>query len=114
MTPTLSYNTVNNPVNPTSGKSLFLSVLFEGSMLGGNVNTVSEIFEGKYFRPNYHSRNVIAIRLLAAFEDRIQRQSDPPFSRFYLGGEDTLRGFDIRTVSPMCLCRRLRRPRFRI
>jgi len=25
----------------------------------------------------------------------------PPFSRFYLGGEDTLRGFDIRTVSPV-------------
>ena len=101
VTPTLSYNTVNNPVNPTSGKSLFLSSSFEGSILGGNVNTVSEIFEGKYFRPNYHRRNVIAIRFLAAFETGYGGKVIPPFSRFYLGGEDTLRGFDIRTVSPV-------------
>jgi outer membrane protein insertion porin family len=101
VTPTLSYNTVNNPVNPTGGKSLFLSSSFEGSILGGNVNTVSEIFEGKYFRPNYHKRNVIAMRVLAAFETGYSGKVIPPFSRFYLGGEDTLRGFDIRTVSPI-------------
>ena len=101
VTPTLSYNTVDNPVNPTGGKSLFLSSSFEGSILGGNVNTVSEIMEAKYFRPNYHRRNVIAVRLLAAFETGYSGKVIPPFSRFYLGGEDTLRGFDIRTVSPV-------------
>jgi outer membrane protein insertion porin family len=99
--PTLSYNTVNNPVNPTSGKSLFLSSSFEGGPLGGNVNTVSEIVEAKYFRPNYHRRNVIAIRVLGAFESGFGGKVIPPFSRFYLGGEDTLRGFDVRTVSPV-------------
>ncbi len=99
--PTLSYNTVDNPVNPTHGKSLFLSSSFEGGPLGGNVNTVSEIIEAKYFRPNYHKRNVIAVRLLAAYETGFSGKVIPPFSRFYLGGEDTLRGFDIRTVSPI-------------
>jgi outer membrane protein insertion porin family len=69
--------------------------------MGGNVNTVSEIMEAKYFRPNYHKRNVIAVRLLAAFETGYGGKVIPPFSRFYLGGEDTLRGFDIRTVSPV-------------
>ncbi len=101
VTPTLSYNTVNNPVNPTSGKSLFFSSSFEGGPIGGNVNTVSEIVEAKYFRPNYHKRNVIAVRLLSAFETGYSGKVIPPFSRFYLGGEDTLRGFDIRTVSPV-------------
>jgi outer membrane protein insertion porin family len=101
VTPTLSYNTVNNPVNPTSGKSLFLSSSFEGGPIGGNVNTVSEIVEAKYFRPNYHRRNVIAVRLLGAFETGYSGKVIPPFSRFYLGGEDTLRGFDVRTVSPV-------------
>ncbi len=101
VTPTLSYNSVDSPVNPTRGKSLYLSSSFEGSILGGNVNTVSEIFEGKYFRPNYHRRNVIAMRVLAAFETGYSGKVIPPFSRFYLGGEDTLRGFDIRTVSPI-------------
>jgi len=101
VTPTLSYNTVDNPVNPTHGKSLFLSSSFEGGPIGGNVNTVSEIVEAKYFRPNYHKRNVIAVRLLGAFETGFSGKVIPPFSRFYLGGEDTLRGFDIRTVSPV-------------
>ena len=101
VTPTLSYNTVDNPVNPTHGKSLFLSSSFEGGPLGGNVNTVSEIVEAKYFRPNYHHRNVIAMRLLGAFESGYGGKVIPPFSRFYLGGEDTLRGFDVRTVSPV-------------
>jgi outer membrane protein insertion porin family len=101
VTPTISYNTVNNPVNPTSGKSLFLSTSFEGGPLGGNVNTFSEIVEAKYFRPNYHKRNVIAVRVLGAFETGFSGKVIPPFSRFYLGGEDTLRGFDIRTISPV-------------
>jgi outer membrane protein insertion porin family len=101
ITSTLSYNTVNNPVNPTSGKSIFFSSSFEGGPIGGNVNTVSEIVEAKYFRPHYHKRNVIAVRLLGAFETGYGGKVIPPFSRFYLGGEDTLRGFDIRTVSPV-------------
>ena len=101
VTPTLTYNTVDSPVNPTHGRSLFLSTSFEGSILGGNVNTVSEIVEAKYFRPNYHRRNVIAVRFLGAFESGFGGKVIPPFSRFYLGGEQDLRGFDIRTVSPV-------------
>ena len=101
ITPTLTYNTVNNPVNPTSGKSLFVSTSFEGSILGGNVNTASEVMEAKYFHPNYHRRNVIAFRFLEAFESGYGGKVVPPFNRFYLGGEQDLRGFDIRTVSPI-------------
>jgi outer membrane protein insertion porin family len=101
ITPTLTYNTVDNPVNPTHGKSLFVSSSFEGSFLGGNVNTISEIVEAKYFRPNFHKRNVIAMRVLAAYESGFGGKVIPPFSRFYLGGEQDLRGFDIRTISPV-------------
>jgi len=101
VTPTFQYNTVNNPVNPTSGKSLFLSSSFEGGPIGGNVNTVSEVVEAKYFRPNYHKRNVIALRVLGAYETGFGGKVIPPFSRFYLGGEQDLRGFDIRTISPV-------------
>jgi outer membrane protein insertion porin family len=101
VTPTLSYNTVDNPVNPTHGKSIFESVSFEGGPIGGNVNTVSDVVEAKYFRPTYHNRNVLAFRVLAAFESGFGGKQVPPFSRFYLGGEDTLRGFDTRTVSPV-------------
>jgi len=101
VTPTFTYNTVDNPVNPTHGRSIFLSSSFEGGPIGGNVNTFSEIVEAKYFHPNYHRRNVIAVRFLGAFESGYGGKVIPPFSRFYLGGEQDLRGFDVRTVSPV-------------
>jgi outer membrane protein insertion porin family len=99
--PSLTYNTVDNPVNPTHGKSFFTSTSIEGGPLGGNVNTITEIIEAKYFRPNYHRRNVIALRLLGAYETGFSGRVIAPYSRFYLGGETDLRGFDVRTVSPV-------------
>jgi hypothetical protein len=44
---------------------------------------------------------VIAMRLLTAYETGFSGRVIPPYSRFYLGGETDLRGFDIRTVSPV-------------
>src|SRR5689334_11187380 len=38
--PSYSYNTVNHPISPTGGRSVFFSVDFAGSLLGGNVNTI--------------------------------------------------------------------------
>jgi outer membrane protein insertion porin family len=99
--PSITYNTVDNPVNPTRGKSLFTSTSIEGGPLGGNVNTITEIVEAKYFRPNYHRRNVIALRFLGAYETGFSGRVIAPYSRFYLGGETDLRGFDVRTVSPV-------------
>jgi outer membrane protein insertion porin family len=101
LTPTLTYNTVDNPANPTRGKSLFGSLAFQGGPIGGNVNSLTEVLEAKYFRPNYHKRNVIAVRLLTAFTNGFGGKVVAPYSRFYLGGEDNLRGFDVRTVSPV-------------
>ncbi len=101
VTPTISYNTVDNPINPTKGKSLFYSVGFEGGPLQGNVNAITTIFEGKYFRPVNKRRNVLGFRFLTAFATGYGGKVLPPFNRFYLGGEDSVRGFDIRSIGPV-------------
>jgi outer membrane protein insertion porin family len=101
ISPSLSYNTVDNPQNPSHGKSFFVQGSFEGGPLGGNVKAVSTTVSSTYFRPNYHRRNVIALRVLGAFTSGYGGLEVPPYDRFYLGGEDTLRGFDVRTVSPV-------------
>ena len=101
LTPTISYNTVSNPINPTSGKSMFYSMSFEGGPLGGNVKAITNVFEGKYFRPVNKKRNVVGFRLLTSFATGYGGLALPPFNRFYMGGEDTVRGFDIRTVTPI-------------
>jgi len=99
ITPTISYNTIDNPINPTHGKSFFYSVAVEGA--GGNTRSVTQVFEGKYFRPVNHKRNVLGFRLQTAFTTGYGGVEVSPYSRFYTGGEDSIRGFDIRTISPI-------------
>jgi outer membrane protein insertion porin family len=99
ITPTISYNTVDNPINPTHGKSLFYSVSLEG--VGGNVRALTNVVEAKYFRPINRKRNVLAFHFAGAFVTGYGGLDVPPYERLYLGGETDLRGFDIRTVSPI-------------
>ncbi|MBZ5700800.1 MAG: outer membrane protein assembly factor BamA [Acidobacteriia bacterium] len=101
LTPTLSYNTVNNPVNPTGGKSFFYSLAVQGGPLGGNVNAITNVFEYKHFQPVHKHRNVLGYRLQTSYTTSFGGLELPPYSRFYMGGEDTVRGFDIRAISPV-------------
>jgi outer membrane protein insertion porin family len=101
ITPTITYNTINNPVNPTGGKSYFYSLAFQGGPLGGNVNAITNVFEWKMFRPVNKKRNVLGYRITTAYTTGYGGKGVPPFSRFYMGGEQDLRGFDIRSVSPV-------------
>jgi outer membrane protein insertion porin family len=100
ITPTITYNTVNNPVNPTNGKSFYYGLSFEGGPLQGNVNTISNTFSMTYFRPSYHRRNVIAFKLTAGSISGYGGKDVPPYNRFYLGGEQDVRGYDFYTISP--------------
>jgi outer membrane protein insertion porin family len=99
ITPTITYNTVNNPMNPTGGKSYFYSLGFSG--LGGNVKSISNIFDWKYFHSVNKHRNVLAFHASGAFITGYGGGEPPPYSRFYMGGESDIRGFDIRSISPV-------------
>jgi outer membrane protein insertion porin family len=101
ITTTANYNTIDNPQNPHSGKSFFYSFGFEGTALGGNTKAIANVFSATYFRPNWHKRNTIGLRFIASFNTSYGGSELPPFERVYAGGEDTLRGFDIQTVSPI-------------
>ena len=100
ITPTISYNTVDNPQNPTHGKSFYYGLGWEGGPLGGNTNTFTNTFTMTYFRPHYHHRNVIGVRFLSSMITGYNGTDVPPYSRFYLGGENDVRGFDFYTISP--------------
>jgi outer membrane protein insertion porin family len=100
ITPTINYSTVNNPINPTKGKSFFYGLGIEGGWLGGNTNILTNTFTTTYFHPTYKHRNVIAMRFLAAVGTGYSGKVEPPQNRFYLGGENDVRGFDFFTISP--------------
>lgn len=98
--PSLSYNRIDSPVNPTHGMSYSLSERFEGGPLQGNVNSASEIFSLSYFHPHYHHRNVIGLRVQAATISGFAGKNAPPYNKYYMGGEYDIRGFEAYTVSP--------------
>ena len=99
ITPSISYNSIDNPINSTHGKSFFYSVGLAG--LGGNVKTITNVFDTKYFHSINKHRNVIGLHFSAANTFGYGGQEVPPFSRFYMGGESDIRGYDIRAISPV-------------
>jgi outer membrane protein insertion porin family len=101
ITPSWSYNTVNHPITPTSGKSLYASMGFAGTSLGGNVNTIQPQVDAKYFRSGFKKGHVIGMHFLGRVLTGYGGKVAPPFSRFYMGGENDVRGFDWFDISPV-------------
>ncbi|MEK6289326.1 MAG: outer membrane protein assembly factor BamA [Acidobacteriota bacterium] len=120
--PSISYNTLNSSLDPTRGTSITLVAALTGGPLGGKVNTIAPTFEYKYFRPLFAGREARArieagkptrtfgVRVLFAhigsFGTPFQSNSlsfvggTPLFSRFFLGGEQDIRGYNIRGIAP--------------
>jgi outer membrane protein insertion porin family len=97
--PNFSMNTLDAAYAPHSGKSLYLAAQIAG--LGGTVKSVSPIVQFKRFFPVQKRHNTIGINFQGSFMTGYGGLVAPPFQRFYLGGETDLRGFDIRSVSPI-------------
>ena len=101
ITPTYQYNNVDNPMHPHHGKYISASLGFSGSVLGGNVNTITPSFEMKYYHPINHGRNTLAFHFLASTISGYGGKVPPPYSRFYMGGQYDIRGFNVYSISPV-------------
>ena len=102
ITASYTYNTVNHPISPTGGKSLFISTAFAGSFLGGNVNTLSPTIDAKYFHVNpLHRTHVFAFHMMTSMITGYDGKYVPPFSRRFMGGEQDIRGFEIWGITPI-------------
>ncbi len=99
ITPSFSFSTINSPIFPRTGHSLFVSTEVAG--LGGNVDFYRPLVSFTQWIPlPKQGSNALGMRLQAAFINGFNGNSAPPYQRFYMGGETDLRGFDTRTVSP--------------
>jgi len=96
--PSYVFNTVDNPIFPTAGKRYTLS--FDVAGIGGNTNFINPRTEAVWYFPNT-KRTSFGFR--AAWE-YLRPYGDtrvlPIFQKIFLGGEYSIRGFDIRSVSP--------------
>jgi outer membrane protein insertion porin family len=99
ITPSYTYNTVDHPITPTRGRSLYVSTSFAG--LGGNVNMFQPAIDAKWFRSGLKRGHVIGMHASSSFVSGYGGKSVPPFNRSFIGGENDVRGFEIWGVSPV-------------
>jgi outer membrane protein insertion porin family len=97
--PNFSFNTLDSGLFPHSGHALTLGAEFAG--IGGTIHSIRPIVEYKRFHPMQNRRNTIGFRVQGSYISGWGGLVSPPFQRFYMGGESDLRGFDIRSVSPV-------------
>jgi outer membrane protein insertion porin family len=96
--PSISWSSIDNPQRPHSGKSMFLGGEIAG--LGGTVRSIRPIVEWKQFVPVNKGRNALGYRIQGSFLTGFGGIVAPPFERFYMGGDNDIRGFDVRSLSP--------------
>jgi len=95
--PVFGFNTIDNPIRPSRGRSFYVSSDVAG--LGGNVQFYRPVVSFIQWKPLYH-QNTLGIHLQGSYISGFGSNVAPPYERFYMGGENDLRGFDIRTVTP--------------
>ncbi len=96
--PSYVYNTVDNPIFPTSGRRFTLSADFAG--IGGNTNFVNPRAEAIMYFPQT-KRTSMGFRVASEYIRPYGHTTALPiFQKIFLGGEYSIRGFDIRSVSP--------------
>jgi outer membrane protein insertion porin family len=98
ISPSWVFNTVDQPIFPTSGTRYTFSVDFAG--IGGNTNFINPRGEAIWYIP-LNRRTSLGFRAQGEYITPYGSTATLPiFEKLYLGGEYSIRGFDIRTVGP--------------
>jgi outer membrane protein insertion porin family len=98
VTPSFVHNTVDNPIFPNSGMRLTGSFDFAG--IGGNTNYLKPRFEYAHFRPLNRRMSVGYRTQIEYIRPYASTTTLPITETLYLGGEYTIRGYDIRSIGP--------------
>lgn len=99
LSPTLYYSTVDSPIFPSRGTKYLFNYRYSGGFLGGDVDLHKFKAQFVKFFPigKSHTFGFQAVyQGLHGFGDR----SIPVYERFFLGGEQSIRGFDIYRIGP--------------
>jgi outer membrane protein insertion porin family len=97
--PNFSFNTLDSGISPHHGHQMTLGMELAG--IGGTVRSIRPIIQYKQFIPMQNKRNAFGFNVNASYISGFGGLVAPPFQRFYMGGENDIRGFDIRSISPV-------------
>jgi len=98
VSPSYVFNTIDNPIFPTNGKRVTLATDIGG--LGGNTSYWKPTLEGIWYHPHTSRSSFggrVQFQYIAPYLGTTQL---PVFERLFLGGEYSVRGYDIRSIGP--------------
>ena len=104
ITPSFTFSTLDRAVGPHNGKDF--NVAFQIAGAGGNTKFYAptaafrQFFPMKGLKVNREGHNVLGYRIQVANIAGFGGEVAPPFQRIYGGGENDIRGFDIRSSAP--------------
>jgi outer membrane protein insertion porin family len=101
ITPGWMRNTVDNPYLPRRGTRLTTSFQYVGGALGGSVSYYRPSLEAVVYHP-VRKRMAIGLRGDVGYIHPFHNTTEVPYYlRYFLGGETQIRGYNVRTVSPV-------------
>ncbi len=99
ITPTIYKSTIDSPLTPSRGSLYLASCKFAGGPLGGDIKLVKPRFEFTFYQPTFAEQR-FGVHLEYSFLKTYGETDLPYWERFYLGGERSIRGYDIYTIGP--------------
>lgn len=98
LSPSVVFNTVNQPIFPSAGKRLSVGLDIAG--VGGNTEYLQSSLEGIWYHP-FNTRTSFGLRAQSQFIRPYGATTTLPiFEKLFSGGEYTVRGYDIRSIGP--------------
>ena len=100
ITPAFVHDTVDDPFAPRRGRRITARTSIAGGLLGGTTNYIRPEIEFVQYVP-HTSRTALGLRANAGWLRSFGATQTPPdYLRYFLGGENQIRGVDVRTVGP--------------
>lgn len=100
VTPSIEYKTVDNPFAPRRGQRFSMSYQYAGGLLGGTSRFIKPEGTAIVYLP-LTARTALGLRVTAGKIWNFGQNELPYYQRYFLGGENTIRGVDVRTIGPL-------------
>jgi outer membrane protein insertion porin family len=99
--PQLLRSTINNPTDPSRGTRFVFSHVITGGFLGGEVSYYKPSVVWTQYLRGLSKKHYFAYNIEAAYATGFGGQLLPYYERYFLGGERSIRGYDVKFVAPV-------------
>jgi outer membrane protein insertion porin family len=99
ITPSIYRNTVDSPLTPSEGSLYLVSCKFAGGILGGDISLIKPRFEWTLYQPIIKNQS-LGFHIEYQLTKPLSGSEVPFWEKYYLGGEQSIRGYDIYTIGP--------------